>query len=377
MFCRYPTSAALVLASVSLFTASITGQDHPERIGSQRIWDDFSYSISPHEGVDLFFLDTTHAWMAVTDHGNHDSGYILRTQNGGITWRRFKSPDGLKKLFFINRERGWALRWSPDDSSDRTRIDILTSADGGENWMQISTEPSVLSSKEEPQHLTSMTFMDEEYGWIVGEGRGGAGIILETSDGGRTFKKPYSLSQAIPSCLGVYARRDVGALVFGIGYVLRSADKGKTWQSPVDLQLLGIKEAAFNVSSAAFLNDGRGWLVGQGSKGGIILRTQDLGQSWQTEFESRSGANFSSIWLLDGKRRCVVGYRTRMFCTTDDGHNWSSKDVLPAPSVGQADFFKNIVILESGRGWVIREGGYLYQTDDSGVTWHDLDPMNP
>jgi photosystem II stability/assembly factor-like uncharacterized protein len=218
---------------------------------------------------------------------------------------------------------------------------------------------------------------DDEYGWIVGDAGGKTGIILETSDGGRTFKKPDALPQAISACFGVYVRREVGALVFGIGFVLRSADKSRTWQSPVDLQLLGIKEVAFNVSSAAFLNDGRGWLVGQGSKGGIVLVTQDFGQSWRTEFESGSAANFRSIWILDGKHRCVVGSRTSMFCTIGDGHTWNSRGVLSAPLVEQSHVFKNLVILASGRGWVIQEGGYLYQTDDSGLTWHDFDPMKP
>jgi photosystem II stability/assembly factor-like uncharacterized protein len=77
------------------------------------------------------------------------------------------------------------------------------------------------------------------------------------------------------------------------------------------------------------------------------------------------------------KYGCVVGYSTHMFCTTDEGVTWTSKDVLPVRSNGQSDFFKNLVILESGRGWVLREGGYLYRTIDSGLTWHVLDPINP
>jgi hypothetical protein len=125
---------------------------------------------------------------------------------------------------------------------------------------------------------------------------------------------------------------------------------------------------------AAFLKDGRGWLVGQ-DNGGPILTTRDFGRSWRKEFEDEGGTVLQKIWLLDNKRRCAVGNSTLLFCTMDDGLTWISKDVLPPPSIGQSRLFRNIVLLDSGHGWVLRYGGYLYATNNDGQSWRQFDPI--
>jgi photosystem II stability/assembly factor-like uncharacterized protein len=52
--------------------------------------------------------------------------------------------------------------------------------------------------------------------------------------------------------------------------------------------------------------------------------------------------------------------------------------MLPAPKpTGNGPFnpgiYMKIVLLPNGMGWVLTEGGYVYQTTDSGQTWAERD----
>ncbi len=312
--------------------------------------------------------------MTVTDHST-EIAYVLRTRDGGQSWQKFDALSGMRQVYFNDANQGRGLRWSGKSTSPDTHTDLIYTKDGGEHWAPASSEPVVKSTEQTQEFVTSMAFSSRTVGWLVGEGPGQRGFILHTVDGGRTFTRPEGLPETLSNCFGVYASPKTGVLIFGLGFVLRSTDGGRTWASPIDAQKWGISESGFIVSSARFLSDGRGWLAGQAG-GGAILATRNSGASWRIEFEDKEGTIFEDLWLKDDKRRCAVGNSTLLFCTDDDGLAWSSRNVLPHQSAGQSRIFKSIVLLDSGRGWVVRFGGYLYGTTDGGHTWHDLDPLS-
>jgi photosystem II stability/assembly factor-like uncharacterized protein len=370
----YRISASVLLAAASAFNGLVLAESsRPEK--TQLTVDSFSYSISPREVKNIFFLDATRGWMTIVDHSN-ETGYILKTQDGGNTWHKFTTPSQISHIFFISASHGWALRFLSDPKSKETAVYLMVTKDGGEHWERTSDKPVAISTRQNHQIVTSMAFIDRSRGWLVGEGSAGKGFVLETLNGGQSFRTPDGLPQGLTGCVGVYARTGLGVLILGSEYVLISADNGKTWKSAVAPETLGISPQLFDMSSAAFLKDGRGWLVGQGYRGsGTILSTTDFGRSWRLEFAAEGASNFKGIWTTDDKRRCAVGYSSLLFCTADDGISWSSREVLPARVRDQSNYFRNLVLLPSGRGWVMRYGGYLYRTADGGQTWLEADPV--
>jgi photosystem II stability/assembly factor-like uncharacterized protein len=370
---RYMTRlfAFVSFASASAYLALSAA---PPRDTYQLNVDSFSNSVSSHEVLSLFFLDANHGWMTATDHGTEVS-YVLRTQDGGQSWQKFETLSGMRQLYFNDANQGWGLRWSGRSNSPDRRIDLVSTKDGGEHWASVSPEAAVGSTEQTHEFAMSMAFSSQSEGWLVGEGPGQRGFIFHTVDAGRTFTRPKGLPDPLSNCFGVYASPKTGVLIFGLGFVLRSTDEGRTWTSPIDTRKWGISELAFIASSAKFLSDGRGWLAGQAG-GGAILATRNSGASWRIEFEDKEGTIFEDLWLKDAKRRCAVGNSTLLFCTDDDGLAWSSKNVLPPQSTGQSRIFRRIVLLDSGKGWVVRFGGYLYGTTDGGQIWHALDPLD-
>lgn len=333
--------------------------------------DTFSSSVSPHQVFDVFFLDSTNGWMAVTDH-NRSLGYILQTRDGGSSWRRVEAPSDIRQLFFTDSENGWALQWVNNAKLNGTSIHLLRTTDGGDHWNEPSMAAVITSTEKTHEYIISMAFTNKSDGWLVGGGAGASGFILRTKDGGMSFSR---VNRSVPGCLGVSAGPKRGILVFGIGSVLRSVDDGEKWASSINPEMLGVNPDAFVMNSARFLQDGRGWLVGQAGWG-AILATRDSGQSWHQEFEDKGGTLFEDLWVVDSKRRCAVGNTTLLFCTNNDGLAWSSTEVLPRPTLGQSRLFKRLVLLASGRGWVVRYGGYLYRTSDGGDTWQEFDPIS-
>jgi hypothetical protein len=93
------------------------------------------------------------------------NGTILRTDDGGRSWRQLLSGTGtsLHSIAFSTRLSGWAVG---DDGT------ILHTTDGGANWRSQTIGTGA--------RLQRVIFISEEQGWVVGAD----GLILATRDGG-------------------------------------------------------------------------------------------------------------------------------------------------------------------------------------------------
>ena len=93
-----------------------------------------------------------------------DSGTILATTNGGITWKKQRKP--RKWLSFYSVTVADALHaWAVGDT-------VLATSDGGAHWTK--QKPGTLNV------LNGVAVTDAYHGWTVGEN----GTILATSTGG-------------------------------------------------------------------------------------------------------------------------------------------------------------------------------------------------
>ncbi|MDA0656608.1 MAG: YCF48-related protein [Proteobacteria bacterium] len=97
-----------------------------------------------------------------------NSGIILRTTNGGKSWRSVhRSQNRISDFAFVNAKIGYA---------GGVNGVLLKSADGGVSWRQIARTP--LSAI-----INAVEFVTEECGVIVGAG----GAAYVTKDGGKSW----------------------------------------------------------------------------------------------------------------------------------------------------------------------------------------------
>ena len=177
----------------------------------------------------IYFADANHGLIV------GDDGVILTTTNGGMTWELQNSgtsndlysfslsPDGILAV----GEGGIAMRYSVD--TEKFIVELPPVAED----MEVEATPAepieyyweVMRQGNWRSVFTDIYFLSTQRGWSVG----GGGVILRTTDGGKTWQPQQS---------GV--TRDLQRILFidencgwigGQGVFLRTENGGETWQA--------------------------------------------------------------------------------------------------------------------------------------------------
>jgi len=165
----------------------------------------------------------------------------------------------------------------------------------------------------------------------------------------------------------VHAMSADRALVVGYaGKILETTDGGASWrQVPSGTE----EQALYHI---AFADADHGWIVGQD---GLIIHTVDGGKSWQRQ-ESGTDRYLFSITALDRDRAWAVGDRSTFTATADGGKTWSARKVVTGEDAGGGvsiaasdPVFYDVWFADATTGWVSGEFGRLLHTTDGGQTW--------
>lgn len=245
---------------------------------------------------------------------------------------------------------------------------VLASEDGGKSWEQARVPVAVT--------LTALSFVDADNGWAVGHG----GVVIATRDGGRTWARQLDgrdiarleLEAATAAgdarriamakqlvqdgsdkpLLAVHfwnAKR--GMAVGAYGLAVHTEDGGASWQSwagRID-NPKGLHLNAMHVS---------GSMVYLAGERGLLLRSQDDGQSFQPLTSPYAGSWFA----MTGRGNLVVlaGLRGHVFWSEDGGQQWTAS---------QAEVPVNIVsatATRSGALLFVNQAGQILRSSDAG-----------
>ena len=330
---------------------------------------DHSYSINQREIKDLTFVDSLHGWIVASDNSRREA-YLYSTTDGGKSWSVQPAPRGLYRITFVNPRVGWGLAML-NGPAEPPLTSLLRTETGGDVWSTLPNDGLARANRDGFLPV-ALGFADLHSGWIIGAGAYNTGMVLKTSDGGRTALRLSKATLPVGAPMGLVVR-EATVWIYGVEFAICSQDGGRTWGA-VDAAQFGTTHYNFNMNSG-FLNErGQGWLAGN-APDPTILSTDDGGKHWKLALRTKeSGRTFEAISSWDSSHVCAVEGPTLLYCSPDGGANWSARDVIPKPEIGQADFFLNLVMLASGRGWALRAGGYLYATSDGGRTWESFDP---
>ena len=336
-------------------------------------------------GVRQYFLDGTYGWgvaffniYRTTDGGanwtstphlnqtvreivplDHDSaiavgdwGYIIRTDDGGVTWSQLANGSGkdLVKVEMANASAGWAVGQSGA---------ILHTTDGGSTW-NIQIPPNTW-------HLGNLQVLSPLIA-VVHKGTIGGGNLsgyLRTTDGGQTW---IDISQQWPFGLFRFLDENRGAIIsLGGSQFHWTEDGGQTWETrnATGINLNGI-ETLYDVY---MIDENLGWTVGRYRK---VFRTTDGGRTW-TQWGSPNGPSqiYRHVRFADANTGWIAGNSGTIYYTNNGGQSWQDRSLW-----NFNQHIQDLHIVGTNEAYIVggysgaRPGtGWLRRTTDTGQNW--------
>ena len=272
----------------------------------------------------IFFLNENRGWMLGEMHdkaSNEATSVLMATEDGGQIWQHIALPN-VTSFFFVNAKNGFAVG---------KKATLLKSNDGGLQWKAIENLTPLISAGSESNSLSfgfsDVYFMNKEIGWAIGNFNGRntsvVGALLMTTDSGENWQRiPLSFQSKnkstgmVKGALRSVRFNDVNNGIVtgeieegGENYfiTLKTRDGGETWEQ--------IRVPAVGSHHSQFVDAARGWTaattVRESSAADkiydtILLRTENGGKSWETDFVAR-GKQVRSMFFISPNRGWAVG----------------------------------------------------------------------
>jgi photosystem II stability/assembly factor-like uncharacterized protein len=224
---------------------------------------------------------------------------------------------------------------------------ILRSEDHAHTW---APAPSRVESM-----LTGLSFApDSECGWAVGH----QGVILATTDGGRTWQRQRPDGAAEDSFLDVLALDAQHIIAVGAyGLFAETHNGGTTWTTR------RISETDFHLNRLTRAPGGALYLAGEA---GTLLASTDQGATWQP-LDSPYAGSLYGVTALDERTLVAYGLQGHIFRSDDAGATWTE---LPITSTG---LVSSALPLRDGALVFAGSGRPLAISRDAARTLHPID----
>ncbi len=342
-------------------------------------------------------LDGDQGWAIGGLNGNSD--HILRTSDGGLTWKDTTPPEPApadpqtaKKAigFFMDPQKAWVAFSGPDMVAPEA-VYIWYTTDGGAIWNYSAlTEPALHSEAYLPSDLS---FVDAQHGWMMAHV--GAGMnhdyyaLLATSDGGATWQtliSPFADNSGTQGCYKsglVFVTPQEGWMtvnchgVVAIPYFFKTHDGGATWGESVNLpappampnlfdQNQGYCDMQpptfFSPTSADLILDCVQYTNDVATKQSFLYETKDAGATWNVYAYPGGPLRF-----IDSSTAFALGRDLQR--SEDAGHTWAS--VRAVNWDGQFSF------IDAQTAWAVAtDNGQiaLVKSINGGSTWQEIKP---
>jgi photosystem II stability/assembly factor-like uncharacterized protein len=304
------------------------------------------YNVTPPDvaetgySVNMFFLDTDHAWMQKPDFENFpNAGFLHRTSDGGMTWTNSKVPFSQADIHFINENDGWAMA-DLGVGAGSNAIAVYQTTNGGKTWAQTYTndpnDPSAGDSLPLGGLKSALVPHDMKTAWVSGV---------------------------------TYAPGEV--------YLFRTDDGGRNWDQisvplPNDAENF---ELGIDQDQMQFVSAGDGFLAIRMSGDATqtaVYTTNDSGNTWNLTPTIINGAGASEFLSAE---EAVIYNGEQFYVTHDAARTW----VTVSPDVVFGESFAGMEFVNAMSGWVITldpTTGHrsLYRTSDGGTTWFPVIP---
>ncbi len=208
-----------------------------------------------------YFLNDMIGWICGSN------GLILKTTNGGDNWKQQTTnyDKDLWTITFIDEKTGFCSGsggW------------ILKTSDGGNSWLKIKTEANLISK---------LFFINKNIGWAAANLYPKHGLILRTTNGGEKWDTQLlEYSKIIESIY--FLNSKTGWCVGSEGYITKTTNSGVNWHKSKNNYYSTFMDLFFQDSCNGWVCSG---LKTKDNSIGEILRTSDGGITFGTTYSEK------------------------------------------------------------------------------------------
>ncbi len=305
------------------------------------------------------------------------SASLFPSSNAALSWL-MPSPHGdtISKSSFVSGNEGWGV-----GGFKGVFKGVWHTADGGKTWDVNRFGP--------PLGFLNVFFVDNQYGWVVGQGSDSwnadpfTSIIWNTTDGGKTWHQQFYLDESGGELsvggLGSvwFSDRNNGWAAGRASKLYRTTDGGRTWIKIENLPLSDDEKLLLDFVDMKFLNPQTGFLLGS-HLGGMsmqkLLITTDGGNSWNVKelppYDPQDENMLFCLSFINAANGWVAGTTGHIYETSNGGNTWEERRVAEKLEVGD---IKQIVFIASGNGWGVTSSGKVIHTTDGGLNWEAIE----
>ncbi len=361
----------------------------------------------------ITMLDANNGWAVggVTDMRLGVGDHVLRTSDGGQTWRDVTPPEpapaeppgGSAIGFYQDANTAWVTYsyYAPPSTPGNF---VWRTADGGQTWQ--ASQPLDISGLGDFFGPSDMVFVDDQTGWMlvhVGAGMNHDYVALyATHDGGQTWETLLDpFTDNFPQGCGktgmVFMTPQTGWITGNCNGVAqglffqRTDDGGRTWQPVEAPPPAGAPADLFTRDDRACGTESPAPVSSQALLLAVVCRDFDnqvnnylysaAGADWQTWTSTTLPAYdaLGSLELLNAATGWTIGAQDgdpfsagprQLYQTTDGGGTWTPLKELNWR--GQLNF------VDEQTGWAVAQSGEavaLVQTTDGGQSWQIVQPQ--
>ncbi|MFN0158360.1 MAG: YCF48-related protein [Bacteroidota bacterium] len=293
----------------------------------------------------MHFLDSLTGWIV------GDGGTILHTTTGGADWQVQDSPvrTDIVDVFMLNAQSGWALAHDIGDTAYASIV--LSTTDGGTNWD--STRYPV-----ENEIFNSITFLNTDKGWMVGE----SGRVVGTINAGSSWVEATVESTLVPSWELFKVKFYSPTLGFAtggrfdvVGVVWRTTNGGATWTTQ-NVSPEPIYDIYF-FDSLRIIGIGGDYDFGSGR-----ISTTNGGDSWEYNPLGIWGQASAISFRTPIEAWSPQGFATTAMYSLDKGQTWTEVEIPGTNSLYDLQF------TDSLHGYMIGANGAILKFNSNAVS---------
>jgi len=277
----------------------------------------------------IYFFDAQNGYAS---GGNSNGTSIIKTTNGGLTWKALTHPttSTYYDMYWFDQSSGIIVGSSSN---------YLITTDGGATWTN-KTVPIAASTLYRIKKGDDLTF------YIIGT----AGRIFKSTDAGFTFT---ALSSPTTTTLytAEFADAQKGIVLGSNGAAYSTTNGGVNWTAIPSFTTEVIKasiKAGSRIVCGAYTSN--------------LFYTTDMGASWVSV--ANSMRDFYGIQVEDANNIIIAGDRGEVNITSDGGTTWKKSNFSSGNLYYDVAKFGNTI-------HVCGQNGAYFISNDLGNTWID------